>query len=56
MREELVLCFPRTLLDEIGSFQGIRTDVSAYVPRILEAGNTQFVARAQAEEEPSCAQ
>jgi len=53
MREEMVLCFPRTLLDEIGPFQGIRTDVSAYVPRILEAGNTHFVARAQAEDDPS---
>jgi predicted NUDIX family phosphoesterase len=53
MREEMVLCFPRTLLDEIGSFQGIRTDVSAYVPRILEAENTRFVARAQAENDPS---
>ena len=53
MREEMVLCFPRALLDEIGSFQGIRTDVAAYVPRILEAGNTHFVQRAQAEEDPS---
>jgi predicted NUDIX family phosphoesterase len=53
MREEMVLCFSRTLLDEIGSFQGVRTDVSAYVPRILEAGNTHFVARAQAEDDPS---
>ena len=53
MREEMVLCFPRTLLDEIGSFQGIRTDVAAYVPRILEAGNTLFVRRAEAEQDPS---
>jgi predicted NUDIX family phosphoesterase len=53
MREEMVLCFPRTLLDEIGSFQGIRTDVTAYVPRVLEAGNTHFVARALAENDPS---
>ncbi len=53
MREEMVLCFPRTLLDQIGSFQGIRTEVSAYVPRILEAENTHFVARALAEGDPS---
>jgi predicted NUDIX family phosphoesterase len=53
MREEMVLCFPRTLLEEIGSFQGIRTDVSAYVPRILEAENTHFVPRAKAEDDPS---
>jgi predicted NUDIX family phosphoesterase len=53
MREEMVLCFPRTLLDEIGAFQGIRTDIGAYVPRILEAGNTHFVRRAEAETDPS---
>jgi predicted NUDIX family phosphoesterase len=53
MREEMVLCFPRTLLDQIGSFQGIRTDVASYVPRILEAENTQFVRRAEAEQDPS---
>ncbi len=53
MRDEMVLCFPRTLLDEIGSFDGIRTDVSAYVPRILEAGSTRFIARAAAEDDPS---
>ncbi len=53
MREEMVLCFSRTLLDEIGSFQGIRTDVAAYIPRILEAGNTFFVRRAEAEQDPS---
>lgn len=53
MREEMVLCFPRTLLDEIGSFQGIRTGVAAYVPRILQAENTHFVPRAKAEVDPT---
>jgi predicted NUDIX family phosphoesterase len=53
MREEMVLCFPRTLLDEIGSFQGVRTDVARYVPRILQAENTHFVRRAEAEQDPS---
>lgn len=53
MREEMVLCFPRALLDEIGSFQGIRTDVSAYVPRVLQSENTHFVPRAAAEHDPS---
>jgi predicted NUDIX family phosphoesterase len=53
MREEMVLCYPRTLLDEIGSFQGIRTDVGGYVPRILQAENTRFVRRAEAEHDPS---
>ncbi len=53
MRDEMVLCFPRTLLDEIGSFDGVSTDVSAYVPRILEAENNRFIARSAAEDDPS---
>ncbi len=53
MRDEMVLCFPRTLLDEIGSFDGVSTNVSAFVPRILEAENTRFVPRSAAEDDPS---
>jgi predicted NUDIX family phosphoesterase len=48
----MVLCFPRTLLDAIGSFDGVSTNVSAYVPRILEAENTRFVPRSAAEDDP----
>ena len=53
MRDEMVLCFPRTLLDEIGWFDGVSTRVSAYVPRILEAENTRFIPRSAAEDDPS---
>jgi len=56
MSDELVLCIPRTLLDAIGSFQGIQTDVARYVPRILEAQHTRFVARSLAENDPSLKQ
>jgi len=56
MSDELVLTFPRRLLDDIGSFQGLRTDISAYVPRILEAGNTRYVPRSLAEVDPSLKQ
>ncbi|RPJ70462.1 MAG: hypothetical protein EHM24_15475 [Acidobacteria bacterium] len=56
MADELVLCIPRTLLDEIGSFQGVQTDVARYVPRILEAQHTRFVARSLAENDPSLKQ
>jgi predicted NUDIX family phosphoesterase len=56
MAEELVLCFPRPLLDEIGTFHGIQTDTDAYIPRILEAQNTSFVPRSQAESDPSMKQ
>jgi predicted NUDIX family phosphoesterase len=56
MADELVLTFPRRLLDEIGAFQGLRTDVAAYVPRILEAQNTKYVPRSLAEGDPSLKQ
>jgi len=56
MADELVLCIPRPLLDEIGSFQGVQTDVARYVPRILEAQHTRFVARSLAENDPSLKQ
>lgn len=50
---EQVLCIRRALFDEIGAFQGVTTDVAAYIPRILEARHTLFVPRAQAEQDPS---
>ena len=56
MADELVLTFPRTLLDEIGSFQGLCTDIDAYIPRILEAQNTKYVPRSLAETDPSLKQ
>jgi predicted NUDIX family phosphoesterase len=56
MADELVLTFPRRLLDEIGSFQGLHTDIGAYVPRILEAQNTRYVPRSLAEGDPSLKQ
>jgi predicted NUDIX family phosphoesterase len=53
MADELVLCVPRATLDEIGSFQGIQTDVARYIPRILSAHHTTFVPRSSAETDPS---
>ncbi len=53
MAEELVLCFPRKLLDEIGSFHGVQTNVAPYIPRILQKENTKSIARSQAENDPS---
>jgi predicted NUDIX family phosphoesterase len=53
MPEELVLCIPRALFDEIGAFQGVRTDVAPYIPRILQAQNTKSILRSQAEHDPS---
>jgi predicted NUDIX family phosphoesterase len=51
--EELVLTFPRALLNEIGAFQGLQTSIDRYIPRILEAQNTRYVPRSRAEEDPS---
>jgi predicted NUDIX family phosphoesterase len=56
MADELVLTFPRTLLDEIGAFQGLCTDIGAYVPRVLETQNTRYVPRSLAETDPSLKQ
>jgi predicted NUDIX family phosphoesterase len=53
MQDELVLTFPRLLLDEIGSFQGLQTDFHPYIPRVLEAGNTRYIARSSAEQDPA---
>ena len=53
MPDELVLTFPRRLLDDIGSFQGLQAEVTAYIPRILEARNTRYIPRSVAEDDPS---
>lgn len=53
MADELVLCIPRSLFDEIGAFQGIQTKVEPYIPRILEKQHTVSVPRSQAENDPS---
>lgn len=56
MADELVLTFPRALLDEIGAFQGLCTDIGAYVPRVLETQHTRYVPRSLAEDDPSLKQ
>lgn len=51
---EQVLVVPRALLDEIGAFEGIRTEgLDAAVGRLLDATNHTFMDRAAAEEDPS---
>ena len=52
MAEEMVLVFPRRLLDVLGDFQGIQSDVSRYIDTILDGGQTRFMPRSQAEENP----
>jgi predicted NUDIX family phosphoesterase len=51
---EQVLVVPRALLEEIGSFQGIRTnELDAAVARLLDPGSHFFMDRAAAEDDPS---
>ncbi len=51
---EEVLVVPRALLDEIGAFQGIRTNgLDAAISRLLDPANHFFMDRAAAEEDPS---
>jgi predicted NUDIX family phosphoesterase len=50
---EEVLVVPRTLLDEIGAFEGIRTaGLEAAVARLLDPANHLFMDRAEAENDP----
>ena len=53
MAEEQVLCIPRALFDEIGAFEGLKTEIGAYIPRILEPQHTRFIPRPRAEQDPS---
>jgi predicted NUDIX family phosphoesterase len=51
---EQVLVVPRRLLEEIGSFEGIRTEgLEAAVERLLDPAGHFFMDRAAAEEDPS---
>lgn len=49
---EEVLVVPRALFDEIGSFQGVKYGVDAYLETFLSPGNAFFMDRAQAEMDP----
>ncbi len=53
---ERVLCFPRTLLDSLGSFQGFRADDGTFVEAILTSGKASFIERAKAEDDSSVKQ
>jgi predicted NUDIX family phosphoesterase len=50
---EEILVVPRTLLDELGSFQGLTTDADRYVPALLDPANNFFMDREAAEDDPS---
>lgn len=50
---ERVLVISRSLFDTLGSFQGLTTDVDRYLPAFLAPENNYFLARDEAEEDPS---
>jgi predicted NUDIX family phosphoesterase len=50
---EHVLVIPRSLLNELGSFQGFQGDVSRYLDAILAPGANFFLPRPAAELDPS---
>ncbi|MEM8955207.1 MAG: hypothetical protein AAGD22_13730 [Verrucomicrobiota bacterium] len=51
--DEKVLVVPRALLDNIGSFQGFNPNADQYLPSFLKKENNYFLARDDAEEDPS---
>ena len=59
MITEKVLVVPRALFDELGSFQGLKSDpaeVERYLTTFLDPKNHNFAARSEAEEDPSLKQ
>jgi predicted NUDIX family phosphoesterase len=49
MIEEKVLCFKRSLLDKVGSFQGISLDIARYFPVVTAPGSVRYLLRERAE-------
>jgi predicted NUDIX family phosphoesterase len=47
--EERVLCFPRTLLEELGVFQGISLDIEKYLPLVTSSRHILYLNRSEAE-------
>ncbi len=53
---EQVLVVRRSLFDQLGSFHGLNAEIQRYLSVFLAEGNHFFVARAEAEEDPSLKQ
>lgn len=51
--EENVLVVPRSILEEIGAFNGLCFDVARYMPTFLNPHNNLFLPRSAAEDDPS---
>ena len=51
--DESVLVIKRELFDEIGTFQGISTEIDKYLPVFLNPSNNFFIHRELAEDDPT---
>lgn len=51
--EEEVLVIERSVLEEIGIFQGLEYDVAKYTDKIFASGVTKYMLRKEVEEDPS---
>lgn len=49
---ERVLVVPRSLFDELGSFQGFSAEISRYLPSFLDPSRNFFMLRDHAEDDP----
>jgi predicted NUDIX family phosphoesterase len=52
-REEQVLIVERRVFEQAGMFNGLAFDVERYLSKIFASGNPRFIARSQAEKDPS---
>lgn len=52
-QEEQVLVVKRTVLEQVGTFQGLTFDVQRYLDRLFAPGNLTFMRRSLAEKDPS---
>jgi predicted NUDIX family phosphoesterase len=51
--EEKILVVPTALFHSLGYFQGLTTEVSRYLPQLLEGRDLDFRARSEMEDDPS---
>ncbi len=51
--DEEVLVFPSRLLDELGPFEGISTEIERYLPTFLHPEHLRYIPRSLAEDDPS---
>src|SRR5215510_4622501 len=49
--EERVLCFERRLLEDVGIFQGLSTEIEKYLPVVTSSSHIRYLNRSDAEED-----